>query len=666
MANKKTEMELIRKRFNASVENEKDERTMGKKDTKFINGNQWDKDVVKQRGKGRLCLVINKLPTFLDQIDGDIRLNTPSIKVKAVDDAADPDTADVLEGIIRYIQRNSRSNKVHAWAGLHAAAGGRGAWRILTEFVSDTSFKQEIIIKKINDAYSVYYDPGAHDDDKQDGNYFFIIEVITRTEYKEEYGKEPVDFEVDGQDYANWCVGDDHVVIAEYFYKHYTGKKTLYEDENGDVFDSDEAEEQNLTEEYLSGLRSRKINPYKIKWKRVDGKRVLDTGDVAGKLFPIVLTWGKQLCVSGKVETRGIARHAKDSQRLYNYARSNEAESISQQPKAPYLMPDKCMTAKQQKIWDRAQDENFPYLPYHVDPELPNLKPTRESPPRMSSGNMQQLEIADVELRDTVGIQKAALGQESNETSGVAIQKRKQESDTGQYAYIDNLGDAIKTESKIILSMIPEIFDVPTTLRILGKDMKEKIIFVNQQGGIDLLTGKYDVDMSIGGSYSTQREEFQEKLTNILPQIPEDYRAVISDLLFEMQDFHKADDVAERLKFVIKSQFPGLIQEEEESDAVDEEGQPVDQPVEPVEGEEPIDPEAVAEQRVAKIELETAEVKLAQEEAKLEGLKLKNMETQKMVTKDVIGIINQVLDEVPVENKQVILEALNQVQGEMT
>ena len=670
-------LSLLRKRLSASIENEKDERKKGQDDIDFINGDQWEKDIIEQRGKGRLCLTINKLPTFLDQIDGDIRLNTPALKVKAVDDASDPDTADVLEGIVRYIQRNSRANKIHAWAGLHAAAGGRGAWRILTDYISDHSMDQEIILKRIVDSYSVYYDPAAEDDDKQDGNYFIILTLLTKEEYKEEYNFDPVDFDMEGESMDNWHK-DDKVVVVEYYYKTKDKTYTLYEDDYGDVFTDEEADAAGYEEEYLKSLESREVTTYKIMWVKADGKRVLDREEVAGPMFPVVLTWGKQLSVKGKIEARGIARHAKDSVRLYNYARSNEAESISMQPKQPYLMPDVCLTAKQQTIWDRANDENYPYLPYHVDKENPSLRPVRERPPAASSGNIQQLQIADAEMRDTIGIQKAALGQESNETSGVAIQKRKQESDTGQYAFLDNLGDATITEGRIILGMIPVIVTRPTQRKILGKDMEEKVIAVNQEGGIDLTTGKYDIDMSVEGSYSTQREEFQDKLTSILPQIPDEQRAVISDIMFEMQDFHRADEVSERLKRAIKAQYPGIIDETEDNLDEDGDGTGIDpetgQPIQQQGQEPPVDPAqemAMQQQEMAmaaeadklKTEADIQKVKLQQEEAKLEGLKYKNMQEKAVTGQDAMALLEQVLDEVPIEHKQRVLNALRNAQS---
>jgi len=305
------------------------------------------------------------------------------------------------------------------------------------------------------------------------------------------------------------------------------------------------------------------------------------------------------------------------------------------------------MTTEFMKIWERANDENMPYLPYHVSTKHPDKRPHRESPAMASSANREQIQMADQEIRDTTGMQKAALGRESNETSGVAITKRKQESDTGQFAYTDNLGDAVQTEGKIILSMIPEIFDIATQLRILGKDMKEKVVEVNEVGGIDLTTGRYDVDVSVDGSYSTQREEFQEKLGLILPLLTPEQQSIIGDLIFEMQDFHRADDIAARLKKLIPPEFiddePGEDGEEPMGEEIprDENGEPIEAEPTPEEAAQAQAAEAQIAQE--QVQLEIDQVTLEQEKAKLEGLKLDNL-NKKQVAKDTIkGLISEMV-----------------------
>jgi hypothetical protein len=287
-------------------------------------------------------------------------------------------------------------------------------------------------------------------------------------------------------------------------------------------------------------------------------------------------------------------------------------------------MPDRCIGAYKE-TWDQSNDVNWPYLPYHVDEANPALKPYREHPAQSSSANLMQIEISNSEMNDTIGITKAGLGQESNETSGIAIQNRKIESDTGQYAFLDNLAEGVVTTNRIIVGMIPYVFDTEQQVRILGKDMKEKIMRINDGNGIDVTTGKYDVHVSADGSYSTQREEFLAKVGAILPTMSPEQVSAISDILFGMMDFSRADDIAARLKRMIP---PAILGEE---DNMDENGDPKPPPPPP-----PPDPLLIAE-------LELKRIQLKQEEVKLEGMKLDNQTKISLKKEDVAALIAEMM-----------------------
>ena len=80
-------------------------------DLKFRAGDQWPEQIKAQRTiEKRPCLTINKMGTFVHQIVNDQRQNRPAIKVSPVGDKSDPDTAKMLKGLIRQIERNSNAD----------------------------------------------------------------------------------------------------------------------------------------------------------------------------------------------------------------------------------------------------------------------------------------------------------------------------------------------------------------------------------------------------------------------------------------------------------------------------------------------------------------------------------------------------------------------------
>ena len=59
-------------------------------DLHFLNGEQWPQALkAKRENDNRPCLRINKLPQFVDRVQGDMRQARPAIKLRPVDDHAD-------------------------------------------------------------------------------------------------------------------------------------------------------------------------------------------------------------------------------------------------------------------------------------------------------------------------------------------------------------------------------------------------------------------------------------------------------------------------------------------------------------------------------------------------------------------------------------------------
>ena len=107
-----------RDRFNATVEAEAENRKAFLEDLEFYDGNQWPDDIKHQREHidHRPCLTINRLPGLVHAVSNEIRQNKPAPKVSPVDDQGDTETAEVLQGIYRYIERLSNAAAVRSYA----------------------------------------------------------------------------------------------------------------------------------------------------------------------------------------------------------------------------------------------------------------------------------------------------------------------------------------------------------------------------------------------------------------------------------------------------------------------------------------------------------------------------------------------------------------------
>ena len=92
----------------------------------------------------------------------------------AVDSRSDPDTAEVLAGLVRYIENRVDARHAYAQGADSQVAAGIGHWRVLTEYADDSTFDQEIRIGTVDDGISVIWDPDAIFPNKEDARFCFV------------------------------------------------------------------------------------------------------------------------------------------------------------------------------------------------------------------------------------------------------------------------------------------------------------------------------------------------------------------------------------------------------------------------------------------------------------------------------------------------------------
>jgi hypothetical protein len=568
-------LEVARERFRLAEEYERDVRQDGLEDLQFRAGMQWPDEVKNERSiDGRPCLVINRIPQSVRQITNDQRQNRPAIKVHPVDDKGDIETAKIYQGLIRHIEYNSSADTAYDTAFEGATIMGFGYFRITTDYVDPMSFDQEILIKRIKNPFSVYFDPGAKEPDGSDANWAFVFEDVPKDDYLAEWGDTELSKMEDwlslGDMRQGW-VSENTCRVAEYFYKEYE-EKTLCLLANGSSIEKSELEAlypEGIPEDGDYAVESeRKTKVPVIKWCKINGVEVLEETTWPGRWIPIIPVYGDDLEVNGKRILEGIVRHAKDSQRMYNYWASTETETIALAPKSPYVVAEGQIPREYEAMWRSANRKSHAYLPYKPVDHKGQLAPPPQrqtfEPPVMAITNARRQ--ASEDLKATTGIYDAALGAQSNETSGVAIARRNMQSQTSNFHLIDNLTRSIKHCGRILVDLIPKVYDTERAARIIGEEGDQEIVRLNAEFEPDsdtpsymLNRGKYDVAIETGPSFATKRMEAAASMENMIKAYPALMQAA-SDLIVKNMDWPGAQEIAERLKKML----PPELQDTEE------------------------------------------------------------------------------------------------------
>ena len=603
-------------RFSLVVSAESEQRKRELEDLEFDAGNQWPDEVKAARGgqvvdgvpiPARPMLTINKLDQPIQLIINQQKNAKLGIEVRPDSEDASDDTAEVLQGLIRHIEVQSRADLARSWAFERAVKCGRGFYRILKKFADESGqdFDQELVIERILNQGAVYLDPYAQQPDWSDGEWAIISTMIPADRYKKEFPESSLaaslddDFASLGDSGDNWYGetedGQQAVRVVEYFVVNRIPKERVaYLNDRGQLVTA-WADELPETVDPASIQQRRMTEQRSVMWYKLNGQEILEEAEWDGQYIPIIPVIGREQNIDGKRKWLGIVHPSKDGQRLFNYAVSTAVETAALEPKAPFIGYEGQFEGHEQ-AWAQANIRNFPYLevkPITLGGQVVPL-PQRNTAGANLGPSLALVDQADSYIKSTTFVYDPSLGSSAGSRSGRAVLALQQQADIGNSNYLDNLASVSMTyEAKVLLDLIPKIYDRPGRVaRILGTDDEVKQVMLNAPfsmsesgrpvpmlpgtppsspvpGGrprnikrYDLAQGKYVATVSVGRAYRTRVEQGADELAQVLQASP-NLMPLIGDLYFKYRDFPGHLEIARRLK---KMAPPEVREDDQELD----------------------------------------------------------------------------------------------------
>lgn len=563
-------LELALKRFRLCEEAEHEIRNEAKIDHEYYLGKQWPDDIARRReSQNRPSLVFNQIPQFVKQVANEFRANMPGIAVSPSGETADDETAEIIEGLCRNIEVRSRADSAYSKAFTDMVIGGFGTCRVVADYRDDESFDQELYIRRIKDCFSVYFDPNANEQDCSDAEFAFVVETVSKDEFKRRWPRAEVTSanDMSAETSPDWFQ-DDYVRVAEYWcVEHEKKTVTLYIDQETGakvpVYEGDEIPDG------IEPFQGRDGQPVtRETYKRsvcchyMSGAEILETKEWAGKWIPIIPFLGDESIVDGKRHLVGLVRNVRDPQFRYNAMVNAQTEAIALSPKAPFVA-DNSATEGFEDMWENANTEPYSVLYYnsHGGTVPPPQRQIAETPIQAISHAILQ---SDNDMKATTGIYGASLGAPGPEQSGKAIMARQKEGDTSTFNLIDNGAKAIEHVGRILVDLIPYYYDTAEVINIVKPNQQSEAVKINQlfedkDGKVkkyDLTVGRFDVTVTTGPSYSTQKEKTWEQFTQLIQAYPPLMQAA-GDLFMQASPMQAGlgDEVSKRLHKLLPPQL---------------------------------------------------------------------------------------------------------------
>jgi len=567
-------LEDLRKTHELDLQADEDNRKAALEDKEFTAGNQWD-PIVREQRRGLPCLELNTIPQFTAQLVGDWRTNRIAVKVIPSENG-DKDVASVRSDLIRSIEVNSRAQRVYDDAFESAIQCGDGAYRVAVEYANEDVFDQDIVIRPIDDALSVVWDRLSIDPTGRDALHCFVDDIIPEKEFKRNWPEaDPStlsDRERQNLSATGWI--DNGTVRVTEHWRIVERKKLLVMFEDGAVYpfpeDTKPEDIDAAYEAHGKVIKSRLAPCRYAQMHLVTGFKIL-AGPYEWKLsrLPIIRISGRVVTVGERRVRYGLVRFMKDAVRLRNFWRSIAAEQLGYAPKAQWIATESAVEGRED-TFRKAHMTRDPLMIVN-DEAIIGTNIQRLEPPTPQMALLNEAQVNAQDIKDITGIHDASLGIKSNETSGRAIMARQREGDIASITYYDNGNAAVLEGGDVINQLIGQIYDSTRIVRIIGEDEATRLVRINDPHdpqSPNLATGKYDVTITTGASFTTRRVEAAQSMMEAVQVHPE-LMGIAGDLIAKAQDWPGAEELADRLRKTIP---PHLLSEKERAE-MGEQGQ---------------------------------------------------------------------------------------------
>jgi hypothetical protein len=628
------------KLFQEALDASRDQRRQIEQDERFSdpsNPDQWDEDIRLQRendpGGRRPCLVVDQLGQYVANVAGQVEKQPPALHAIPVGGGADKRAAEQMDGRFRHIEYASRAQQHYQRVLQSAARLGVGYLIIRPEYTDQALNWQEPRISSEPDPLKVVFDPWSDQTDGSDADFAYLLSPVSQAEFKRRWPrKKPVSFgetEVSRPDTER-----DSIIVAEQWKMVDTtvncivcmgadGERVLTEDEFWAAREAGEV---------LVYVRDYRKKMREVRWCRMSGADVLDEPKGPdGKVMPypadsigVVPVYGYIGWRNGRLTYCGIPRRGRTPQQAYNYHVSEQLAYVGTAPRSPWLVPIAALVGQGVKeAWDNASVQSRAYLPYaHTDESgQPVPQPTRVNTGTNLVNHQAGAEQALRDIQASIGMYQASLGAPSNETSGIAIESRKQQGEASTAHFPSHLSASLGQVGKIVMQMDARLADTRRKAALIGIDGSAGSVVIDpeqteafQRGEdgaviINPRVGEYGVRVVIGASYSTQRSNTNAAFAEIMRGNKE-MAPVVAPFWAQTLDFPGSDKFAQALAAMAPPPVRAILQPEGQGEKQGPSQAELLQMVEQLK-------QAVQEATAIAQEAEQAETEALQEAAKL-------------------------------------------------
>lgn len=531
MREKREDREYIAEKISAGSGYWRQQYDQTEADLEFATGIQWYGENLSERSKnGRPTPTIDLTGKYIQWIVNELRQAPIGISIEGEQyqvqiNGEDLDGTEILGDMVRQIVHESDFNECAEAAFETAVSAGVGWLALTTDYASDSGLEQAVKFDIVIDPTTVFLDPTSKRVDGSDANWGYIIGTMPKDKAEELYG-DGVDGALPfGCDIYGALTRSEETAYTLNFYRKKQTRKRFFYLSNGSKV------EQRPNEDELSALAEVGIEVVGDRYETLTevevhtyvGQKLVGKTKWPIPHIPLIPVYGDRLyrySDADGLRWSGVVRKVRDQQELYNLYKANENELVQLSPISPWIAEARQL-AGYENIWANAHRIPRDTMPYNAVTEGGQLieKPTRNNNIAQTDHVIRSADSIAADIANALGIPPNVFGEMAGaQESGKAILFRQSAGNRSTAQYLNNLSKSIQQAGRVLLSLIPVVYDSEREMRLRDAD-GEMRTFVFNPAEVFADYKRFEVSAHAGPSFETRRREGEALLMEMATMV---------------------------------------------------------------------------------------------------------------------------------------------------
>jgi len=496
---------------------------------------------------GKPSIEFNILEPYISRMRAEFAQNVPSLSVRAADgfdvSQLTPqylETLKVVEAHVRCLLASHSNDALAYNVYTDQLAGGFSVIKVMTDYVNERSFEQNIYLERPFDVTLCGFDPLARDSHKGDGRYYFDSYPMLREDFAREFGGKLTDNMKFTRNIGgfSWSYSNDReeiVLIADLYEKVQKESKIMLLS-NGMTLTKEEYEtflakweEQGRFEQPPQPVgKYRKTTLCSIERYRFCENEVFSHEKTFYRHLPGVFVDGNSMYMydgdAQKQMTRPFVYHAEGIQRLKNFAGQTLANELENMVMHKWIAPVEAIPEFYTEAYKNPQKASV--LLYNmINPKYPEMlvPPPREvaripTPPEVT----QSFSMSDEMTQVILGSFNQMDAMKRADLSGVAIARGALQSNQNAVPFLMGYLKALQRVATIYIDLMPKFYRTPRSVPIMDEAGMKSYKIINKEGSLffNYDPDSLNVEIDVGANFAMQKEMALRMIKDLSQSMP--------------------------------------------------------------------------------------------------------------------------------------------------